>query len=303
MGCLVYYCDPPAGTAVSLLVMHTFSKVVKRHERDAILQSTSAYSGPLLSKNDFGLNVAAIAVARRRRDALALARDGSFGLLPQEVQSHRQRKPARRSSWDSVSGTGQSLHLFADNASLRRQEGLRAWEQEKERQRERQNLEDPFSDFHLLAKVGVSDGEGGDVVGRKRDEGPLGAEELALDSESIHRGMVLQEPVIVSRWGEAPFIHVDFGAQEANNAASTAIDGERDLISGRRRSISPLQIEAGIGRRGSTASTPSNEDGDRPRFFQPFSQSTNLGVGIGRSFGWAGPVPARARVRRGAIAD
>jgi hypothetical protein len=282
-----------AGAAISLLVMRTFSKVVQRHEREAILQSPSAYGGPLLSRNDFGPNIAAIAIARRRRDALALARNESSVPASQSLPS-RRRKVARRTSWDYITSPGYNQSLFEDNASLKRREGLRAWDREKEHERQRQELKDPFADVHDIAEVDIFHGRDGGIDRRKSGEGPFGAEEMMLDSESIHQAMLLQEPKISSPWGDNPFAYVDYGIRAINDTSVS--DGERDSIhSGRRGSISPFETWAGLGRRGSAVSGSSNEDRERPRFLQPFSASVNTNAKPGQ----AGPTLGSG-TRRGA---
>lgn len=287
------------GAAISLLVMRTFSKVVQRHEREAILQSPSAYGGPLLSRNDFSPNIAAIAIARRRRDALALARNGS-SIPSSQTQAARRRKLARRSSWDYVNSANYSPSLFEDNASIRRREGLRAYDEEKERQ-QRQDLRDanPFADFHGISSVDVFDGEHGDIGRRKSGEGPFGDEEMMLDAESIHREMILQQPMIASPWNENPFTYVDFGPAPLSAGTS---DAERERMpSERRRSLSWRRSMSPFDRRGSVVSGSSVEDRDRdrPRYLQPFSQMTGISTNV--SLSRAGPAPAGVGARRGAL--
>jgi hypothetical protein len=276
--------------------MRTFSKVVQRHEREAILQSPSAYGGPLLSRNDFGPNIAAITIARRRRDALALARNDSSVPTPQ-TQPSRRRKVARRSSWDYVTSPGYNQSTFEDNASFKRREGLRAWEREKEQARQRQESENPFADVHDLVRVDIFDGKDGDIGRRKSGEGPFGDEEMMLDSESIHHAMLLQEPTISSPWGDNPFAYVDFGIRPINNAPMS--DGERDSInSGRRGSVSPFETWAGLGRRESAVSGSSSEGGERPRFLQPFAHMPSINTSV--KLDQAGPMPGSG-MRRGAV--
>jgi hypothetical protein len=292
----LYQRDLSVGATISLLVMRTFSKVVQRHEREAILQSSCAYYGSLVSRNDFGSNVATIAFARRRRDALALARNSS-SVPPSQSQPSHRRKLARRSSWDYDTSAAYSSSLFEDNASLRRREGLRAWEQEKKQERQRQELEDPFADFHDTAKVDIFDREYGDI-GRRKSGRPFGAEEMMLDSESMHRGMILQEPMIATPWGESPFTYVDFSGHDINS--EVASDGEQNPI--RRGSISPFWAGPGLGRRGSAVSRSLSEVGDGPRFLQPFSRMKSVSPGVSVSLGRAGPAPVGVGTRRGAIA-
>ena len=299
------------GAAISLLVMRTFSKVVQRHEREAILQSPSAYGGPLLSRNDFSPNVAAIAIARRRRDALALARNGSSIPPPptssssDPAQPARRRKVVRRSSWDYVTGANYSPSLFEDNASVRRREGLRAYDEEKERQLQLQRDENPFADFHEISPFDGEDGDIGRGVGvgvgvgggggRKSGEGPLGAEEMMLDAESIHRGMILQKPMIASPWNENPFTYVDYGSYPTSAGTN---DGALDY-SERRRSLSPFANPA---RRGSAVSASSTDERDRQRHLQPLSQMMSVNTGVSQSrAGPALPPPTTFGARRGAL--
>ncbi|KIM28427.1 hypothetical protein M408DRAFT_329488 [Serendipita vermifera MAFF 305830] len=291
--------------AISLLVMRTFSKVVQRHEREAILQSPSAYGGPLLSRNDFSPNIAAIALARRRRDALALARNGSSaqstGQQGQQAQSQaaaaaRRRKLARRSSWDYATGVNYTPSLFEDDASIRRREGLRAYDEEKERQRQRHELQDanPFADFNEISPVDIFDVEHGDIGRRKSAEGafPFSSEEMMLQ----------QQPMIASPWNENPFAYVDFGP--SNHSPITGSDAGRDLIlsdrrrsTSLRRSVSPFNT--GVGRRGSAVSATSSEDRDRSRHLQPFAQMT--GISTNATFSRAGPIMVGTGARRGAL--
>jgi len=215
-----------------------------------------------------------------------------------------------------------SPSLFEDNASIRRREGLMAWEQEKEREKRRQQglpvesqpeeEEDPFADFHDIRRVDVFDGEDGDIGRRKSGEGPFGAEEMMLDSESIHRGLILQKPMIASPWNENPFTYVDYGSPISETERDPMDPGRRRSISV-QRSISPFGTSPSPNRRGSVVFAPeasvaaaaaahassrgSQEEGDRIRYLQP-----NLsGTGANASLGRAGPVPAGGGMRRGAI--
>lgn len=291
--------------AISLLVMRSFSRVVRRHERDAILQSPTAYGSP----SEF-----VTALARRRRDALALAartESSIFAPLPGDPAESKRRKLARRSSWDHATSDTRVRHgytqsLFEDNASLRRREGLRAWDEEKERRKLRElESENPFADFEDIAGFGYEQ--------RKSGEGPLGVEELMLDNDSIYRrGLPLQKPMTASPWTESPFTYVGTGS---NPPAS--YDGER------RRSIGPMSspFDPGysLGRRLSDVSLPppaaiaEPNERERQRYLQPSlnpsptSPTAKASGGITTTVGFsrignglAGTLPGGG-VRRGAI--
>ncbi|KAG8817272.1 hypothetical protein FRC17_011315 [Serendipita sp. 399] len=293
------------GAAISLLVMLTFSRVVRRHERDAILQSPSAFGG---------LFAANTALARRRRDALAFARTPSIvHSTASETGATKRRKLVRRSSWDYAMSDarmrqGYAASLFDDNASLRRQEGLRAWDEEKERRRRKElELENPFADFHDIAGFEEYDGFGA----RKSGEGPLGVEEMMLDTESIHRrGLALQQPMVASPWMESPFTYVEAGG----SVNLTPNGSEPPRRFGRPNSNSLAPSESGgtlASRRGSDIAVPERafwnggEDHERSQYLQQHVSSRVavaaisgfspvLGTGLG------GPLPGGSG-RRGAI--
>ncbi|KAG8844588.1 hypothetical protein FRB91_002521, partial [Serendipita sp. 411] len=262
--------------AISLLVMLTFSRVVRRHERDAILQSPSAFGG---------LFAANTALARRRRDALAFTRTASIvHSTASESGATRRRRLQRRSSWDYALTDGRiyAASLFDDNASLRRQEGLRAWEEEKaqRRMKELQN-ENPFADFHDIAGFGGYEeyDEEEEYGGRKSGEGPLGVEELMLDTDSIdRRGYSLQKPMIASPWTESPFTYVD--GPGSTGSADVTPNGLRPHALNpftRPSPTSPFDSGATLtNRRGSDIAVPekalwNGEDHERPQFLQPTS--------------------------------
>lgn len=175
--------------------MRTFSRVVRRHEREAILNSPAAFGGPFL-RSDFGPST--VAVARRRRDALAVTGDTNSSLLSPRDQRTRRRKP-RRSSWDY---TGYSPSLREDNASVQRREGLREWDEEKARRR-RHDEENPFADFTAINDNDIEDyyGEDGDI-GRRTS----GFEEIVLDTDSV-QNLILQKPLVASPWIESPYFY------------------------------------------------------------------------------------------------
>ena len=253
--------------------MRSFSRVVRRHERDAILQSPTAYGSP----SEF-----VTALARRRRDALALAartESSIFAPLPGGNPSgSKRRKLARRSSWDYTSSDARVRHgytqsLFEDNASVQRREGLRAWDEEKERRRLKETeLENPFADFEEIAGFGGYDGE---IGRRKSGEGPQGVEELMLDNDSIYRrGLPLQKPMIASPWTESPFTYVGTGS---NHPGSLDVERRRS-IGPRSNSISPFDSGYSMGRRlsdvslppaAAIAEQPSSSDRERQRYLQP----------------------------------
>jgi hypothetical protein len=232
-------------------------------------------------------------MARRRRDALALAGEGNSALFsPLDPLPTRRRRLARRSSWDYVSsvrpGQGYAQSLFEDNASLRRKEGLQAWDEEKRRKKMMEADENPFSDFHEIAGFGNYDGEEGDIGHRKSGEGPLGFEELVLETDSVHRrNLRLPKPLVASPWIESPLTYV------GSNNGDLADFGPMDPMPTRRRgsgpqprSLSPLDTAAYLTRRPSnvpllepspisrSSSLRRGSDDQQQRYLQPYQTGT-----------------------------
>lgn len=158
---------------------------------------------------------------------------------------------------DFIDGKVYTPSLFEENASLRRREGLRAWDEEKERRRQElqsgqytqdqtthvhrgmdpsQRLPDPFADFRGFAGFEHDvDGEDGDIGRRKSGGSERGTEELMLEAESIpQRSIMLQQPMIASPRGENPFV--------SNSKSSITAEQQRFLPSfvGKINSAGPM---------------------------------------------------------------
>lgn len=147
---------------------------------------------------------------------------------------------------------GYTPSLFEDNASLRRREGLRAWDEEKERRRQESQSEqghdgghlgidpnrrpsDPFADFRSIAGFQRDiDGEDGDLGRPKGGESQQGREEMMLEGDSIHRRSLLHQPMLTSPWGENPF------SATMNPFASDPFLSQDSVAPPRRGSISPF---------------------------------------------------------------
>lgn len=324
--------------AISLIEMRCFSQVVRRHERDAILQSPSLFGSA------FAPNAATTAMARRRRDALALVDSSSTSISPfppldvPGSTSTRRRKLARRSSWgyaNSLPRDGDTTSLFEENASLRRREGLRAWDEEKERRRlesqsEREQVpqtshqgachspemhrrvSDPFADFLGIPRFGEGiegDHEDGDIGRRKSGEGPVMIDELMLEADSVHRqNSTLQKPLVASPWSETLFKTVPNPfSGTVNPFASTSTTNDDQMQIGRRRSLSPfatMDTEPILPISDPSSKRGSNET--KPQLLAPFvggpSRVAPMVLPRIPPTGAAVPPPSRG-VRRGAIAD
>jgi hypothetical protein len=145
-----------------------------------------------------------------------------------------------------------------DNASARRREGLKEWDEEKARRRGHED-ENPFADFNAIdndsRRNAMEDyyGEDGDI-GRPKGPFPFagyGDEEGMLDADSV-QNLVLQKPLVASPWIESPSFYAYASASQFLDEKDSVYDSGNyragpAIASGRRGAVTNISQSAVMG--------------------------------------------------------